>query len=195
MLAFTPRLHRAVYTAALAHHGQFRKDQDAQIPYVAHVFGVAYILAEFGFDEDVVIAGLLHDVLEDQPQFAAEVAGFGERVHALVQGVTERKKDTGGADIPWADRKAAYIEHLRGAPPEVRALSCADKIHNMQSMLLALERAGDKIWGAMKAGPDKQLNRFRKLREVVGDGWQHPILDRYDATLQALERRIRESQV
>ena len=195
MLPFTQRLHRAVYVAARAHQSQFRKDVDASIPYVAHVFGVAYILAEFGFDEDVVIAGLLHDVLEDQPDFAGDVEQFGPRVFELVKGVTEQKKDTAGADIPWADRKAAYVEHLRGALPEVRALSCADKIHNMQSMLLALDRAGDAIWGAMKAGPDKQLNRFRKLRAVVGDGWEHPILERFDATLSALERRILQSQV
>ncbi|MCX6615524.1 MAG: HD domain-containing protein [Acidobacteria bacterium] len=190
MFSFTARIHEAIDTAARAHEDQARKDRDRHIPYVAHVFGVACLLAEFGFDEDIVIAGLLHDVLEDRPHFAAEVEQFGARVAGLVRVVTERKRDEAGNERPWAVRKEEYIERLRMAPPEAKAVSCADKIHNMQSILLALDRGGS-IWHELKASPEKQVDRMRRLRAALAEGWQHPILDRFDAILGELERRVR----
>ena len=192
MLPFTRRIHTAIDLAAGAHRDQARKDRDRRVPYVAHVFGVACLLAEFGFDEDVFVAGLLHDVLEDQPAYRQQVEDFGERVAGLVRAVTERKLDAAGRERPWAARKSEYIEHLRSAPAEAKAISCADKIHNMQSILLALERGG-RIWEAMKAPPDQQLDRFRRLRAALADGWQHPILARFDAVLAELERRVQQT--
>lgn len=175
--------------AARAHDGQLRKDTDSRIPYVAHVFAVAYLLAEYGFEEDVFIAGLLHDVFEDQPEFMAEVEKFGERIASLVRAVSETKRDETGATRPWETRKREYIEHLRSAPPEAKAISCADKIHNMQSILLALDRGGN-IWSGLKASPEKQIQRMRNLRLALADGWDHPILLRFDALLSELERRV-----
>lgn len=189
MLPFSRRVHKAIDLAARAHQGQSRKDRDIPIPYIAHCFGVACLLAEFGFDEDVFVAGLLHDVLEDQPECMPEVEQFGKQVAALVRAISERKLDAAGEERPWAERKSEYIEHLRGAPPEARAISCADKIHNMQSILLALERGGE-IWSGLKAPPDKQLDRFRRLRAALADGWQHPILERFDAVFAELERQV-----
>lgn len=189
MLPFSRRLHAAIDLAARAHQNQRRKDVDLPIPYVAHVFGVACLLAEYGFDEDVFIAGLLHDVLEDQPQFTKDVDCFGERVAGLVRAVSENKNDASGQERPWAVRKSEYIDHLRTAPPDARAISCADKIHNMQSILLALERGGE-IWRVLKASPDQQLDRLRRLRAALADGWDHPILRRFDATFAELERRV-----
>ncbi len=192
MLPFTPRIHQAIDLAARAHERQYRKDNDCRIPYAAHVFGVAYLLAEFGFDEDVLVAGLLHDVFEDRPDFMPEVERFGERVAALVRAVSEQKKDDAGKERPWEVRKGDYIEHLRSAPPDARAISCADKIHNMQSIVLALDR-GARIWLVLKASPEKQLERMRRLRAVLGDGWKHPLLERFDAVFAVLERRVGEA--
>ena len=191
MLPFTRRTHTAIDLAARAHLGQARKDRDRPIPYVAHVFGVACLLAQFGFDEDVFVAGLLHDVLEDQPAYTEEVERFGGRVAGLVRAVTECKLDAAGEERPWAVRKSEYIEQLRAAPGEAKAISCADKIHNMQSILLALER-GSQIWEEMKAPPDQQLDRMRRLRAALADGWQHPILGRFDAVFAELERRVQQ---
>jgi len=192
MIPLTLRVHEAIDLAARAHEGQSRKDPDCQIPYVAHAFGVACLLAEFGFDEDVFVAGLLHDVLEDRPEFAGEVEKFGERVAALVRAVSERKRDHGGQERPWAVRKREYIEHLRLAPHDAKAISCADKIHNMQSILLAMDRGGH-IWSELKASPREQLERMRRLREALGDGWQHPMLQRFDCLLVALDRRVSQT--
>ena len=189
MTPFTPRLHQAIDLAALAHRDQFRKDPDIQIPYVAHAYAVAYLLAEHDFSEDVVVAGLLHDVLEDRPSMADAVAEFGETVLSLVRQVSERQKYRQGVKLPWRDRKAAYIAHIRSTSPEAKAISCADKIHNMQSMLLALSRGAD-ICAHLAAPWAEQVARFETLREALGSGWTHPLLARYDTVLDALRHEV-----
>jgi len=187
---FTRRIHQAIDLAARAHAGQVRKDPDVEIPYVAHVCAVAYLLAEHGFSEDVVIAGFLHDVLEDRPEFASQVGEFGQKVVELIRQVSERKVD-GQGKIPWKQRKAAYIAHLRTAPPDAKAISCADKIHNMESLLMALERGAD-VWSSLSAPRHDQLARFEALREALATGWDHPLLGRYDVLFSALREKLGE---
>jgi (p)ppGpp synthase/HD superfamily hydrolase len=182
-------LHKAIDLAALAHRDQFRKDPDIQLPYVAHAYAVAYLLAEHDCSEDVVIAGLLHDVLEDKSSMADAVAEFGETVLSLVRQVSEREKYRQGVKLPWQERKAAYMEHIRRASPEAKAISCADKIHNMESMLLALSRGAD-ICAHLAAPWAEQVARFETLREALGSGWEHPLLARYDAALAALRQQV-----
>lgn len=178
------RIHRAIDLAARAHVDQERKDSDLKIPYVAHVYGVALLLARHGFPEDVVIAGLLHDVLEDSPAFAPEVESFGEKVIRWVRTVTDPGKHSSGPSekIPWEERKAVYIEQIRSGDPEAKAVACADKIHNMESRWMGLER------GAAQHFPrplDVQVRYWRRVREAFGD-WRHPMLERYDELLKRL---------
>ena len=87
----------------------------------------------------------------------------------LVRAVTERKLDAAGEERPWAVRKSEYTEHLRSAPAEAKAISCADKIHNMQSILLALERGRPDL-GRNEGPADQQLDRYRRLRAALADG-------------------------
>ncbi len=177
------RLHRAIDLAARAHAKQTRKDQDMKIPYVAHVFGVAMLLSHHGFSEDVVVAGLLHDVLEDSPAFGAEVAKFGDAVLGWVRTVTDPDKVAPGAEeMNWVDRKGAYIEQVRAGDPEAKAVACADKIHNMESTWMRMRR-GDRLTGARPL--DEQVYYWRQVRKAFG-AWQHPMLDAYDDLLSRL---------
>ena len=192
MTSFTNRVHRAIDLAARTHAGQFRKDPDIQTPYVAHVFAVAYLLAEYDFPEHVVIAGLLHDVLEDRPLFMPEVETFGPLVVTLVRHVSETKTAADGEKLPWEQRKAAYIEHMRGAPGEAKSISCADKIHNMQSMLLAQARGAD-LWAQLSAPPQEQIARFEALLGALAEGWCHPLLDRYDKILHEVRALVEQA--
>jgi len=150
---------------------------------------VGYLLSEAGFEEDVVIAGLLHDVLEDRPEFAGEVEQFGPRVFRLVEWVSERKVDNDGNKIPWLARKVAYRRKIAGAPAEAKAICCVDKIHNMQSIVLAAER-GANTWANLKATPEAQLERLSALRERLAEGWDHELLRRYDGLLSQLRELV-----
>lgn len=66
----TPAIERAIVRSAELHRDQVRKGNGS--PYVVHPYAVAFLLAHFGADEVTIIAGLLHDVLEDVPGYSAE---------------------------------------------------------------------------------------------------------------------------
>jgi (p)ppGpp synthase/HD superfamily hydrolase len=188
MIDFTPRLHQALDLAALAHNGQARKDPGLAIPYVSHVCGVAFLLAAHGFEEDVVVAGLLHDVLEDSQKYAGDLKAFGDRVYRIVEQVSEADKHA-----PWRQRKVRYANTLRDAWPEAKAVSCADKIHNMQSILLSIQR-GRPVWSMLtNKDPLEQVQRLIWLRDALAEGWDHPILATYDATLDRLKPEARKA--
>jgi (p)ppGpp synthase/HD superfamily hydrolase len=199
MTPFTVRIHEALDFAAIHHRRQKRKDPDIAIPYVSHLFGVAYILAEYDFPEDVVVAGILHDFLEDvvqkerKPKLAEELRKrFGDTVFELVSFVTQQKRDGQGRKIDWHTRGKIYRERLCAAstPEGAKAISCADKIHNIESIFMALERLKgreNKMWGRMKATPDQQLQKFVSLHEDLGKNWRHPILDRLSGMIVRLK--------
>lgn len=197
---FSERLHRAMDYAAVHHRKQIRKDPDVDIPYLSHLFGVAYILASYGFPEDVLVAGLLHDFIEDvvekkrKPKLGAEMKSlFGDSVYNLVSLVTHTKRDARGKEVPWEVRTHTYIERLSSpsTPAEAKAISCADKIHNLQSLLLALGRNPDepqKMWGKLKRSPQVQLEKFKRLHDGISKHWQHPIVNDLQDKIDHLER-------
>ena len=93
------KVEQALRLAALAHAGQVRRASD--VPYVAHAFAVAWILGRAGFGEDTVVAGLLHDVVEDTPVTLEEIESrFGPVVAAMVSHCTEQKTDAQGRKRP-----------------------------------------------------------------------------------------------
>jgi (p)ppGpp synthase/HD superfamily hydrolase len=120
---------RAARFAARAHHGQMRKG-GAYIPYVDHVLDVAGRLAAVHPDDEVLIlAGLLHDTVEDCDVTRDDVAGaFGEEVAALVMEVTDDKS------LPKAERKRAQEDHVRHASDRAKRLKMADKAANLTAI-------------------------------------------------------------
>lgn len=160
----SPRLMKAMNTAAVAHRDHTRKGSG--IPYVAHLFGVMHLLAQVTDDEDVLIAGLLHDVIEDVPEnYSAQQmkADFGERVVEIVLGVT--KDDSLKS---WEDRSNAYIAHLRDvASDEAVMVSCADKLHNLKSIMDDHAILGEELWSRFNSGKDRQQWWYRQIHEVV----------------------------
>jgi (p)ppGpp synthase/HD superfamily hydrolase len=135
---YSPLVEQALRVAARAHHTQQRKG--AGEPYVTHVAGVALILARAGFcDERVLAAAILHDVVEDTDVTVADLErAFPPDVVELVAYLTETKLDTNGIKRPWEMRKSEHIEKLREAPVEACAIALADKLHNLETMLLDL---------------------------------------------------------
>ncbi len=125
MTAFplTDRFVQALHLAHQWHHGQYRKG--TAVPYVSHLLGVASIALEFGASEDEAIAALLHDALEDGPQYTGKNASelrteiaslFGEAAACLVEGATDATPKAGEKKAPWVERKTTY---LRGMKREV----------------------------------------------------------------------------
>ncbi|MBB0995352.1 bifunctional (p)ppGpp synthetase/guanosine-3',5'-bis(diphosphate) 3'-pyrophosphohydrolase [Dietzia sp. SLG510A3-3B2-2] len=169
-LTWTPTLDRALAVAAHCHAGQTRKDDPT--PYIAHPVAVALIVSDFTSDEDVAVAALLHDVLEDVPPtvYSADdmTAEFGERVTELVRGVSE-EKTAGVQTPPWRVRKEGYLARLAEDSHECLLISAADKIHNLRSMVTAHERLGGDMWGLFNAGPEEKLWFYRAIADAVAE--------------------------
>ena len=145
----TRRIHVAFDYAADAHAGQVRKG--TQIPYLSHLMAVASLVMEAAADgeaelpedfEDLVIAGMLHDVVEDcggPPRLADVRQRFGDRVADIVEHCTDAMPEPGEEKAPWAERKRAYLEHLE-RQDDYRALlvTAADKLHNTRAIVTDL---------------------------------------------------------
>ena len=135
---WSPDLERALRWAAQGHDGQVRKG--SPVPYIEHPMAVAMILDRAGFPEEVIIAGLLHDLVEDTDATLDDVrARFGEVVAEAVAGCTEVKRDASGAKRPWADRKRDHLDALKSATTNTKAVILADKLHNLACMALDLD--------------------------------------------------------
>ena len=136
-----PRFLRAFLFAAEKHAGQARKA--STIPYIAHLMGVASLVLEAGGDEDLAIAALLHDVVEDcggAPMLKEVRRRFGKRAANIVEGCTDTDIDP---KPPWRARKENYLRHLRDADQDTRLVSAADKLHNVRSTLTDYREAGN----------------------------------------------------
>ncbi|HET6175851.1 MAG TPA: HD domain-containing protein [Candidatus Sulfotelmatobacter sp.] len=159
-----PRFLRAFQFAAEKHAGQTRKA--STIPYIAHLMGVASLVLEAGGDEDLAIAALLHDVVEDcggAPMLKEVRRRFGSRVAKVVDGCTDA--DT-FPKAPWRERKETYIRHLKTADAGTRLVSAADKLHNVRSIVSDYRAIGESVWSRFKGGREGTLWYYRTLRDV-----------------------------
>ncbi len=175
-------LKRALDQAAVWHKDQFRKYPGVEVPYVSHLAGVAAILSRHGFTEEVVAAGVLHDVIEDCDVSKDEIAKlFGERVATLVDHVTEQDKT-----LPWEERKRLYLEHFAHEPWEAQAITLADKIDNFESIVVCAELHGDP-WAMFKRGKKAQMIRFQALEEKLASIPHHPLVDDFRDALDRVQ--------
>lgn len=175
------RTESALRLALQAHTNQTRKTDGS--PYVIHPIMVAHLLTQHGAGEDVIVAALLHDVLEDTNVTAAEVSAIGgESVLKIVEAVSENK------DLPWEERKEAYVHQVVQGGESVWLVSVADKIHNAESLLDHLALVGEEAWSVFNRGKESKLWFENLLHFELRNVWQHPLLDHYNELIQALQK-------
>ena len=168
---YSERFNRALLWAADIHCQQTRKGKD--VPYINHLLAVASIIGSNGGDEDQVIAGLLHDAIEDcvgeRPTIVDEIAQkFGDRVLYLVEGCTDAYEEP---KPEWSKRKTAYLAHLRDLPDDspILLVSLADKVHNARSIVRDLFEVGDELWARFNAGCTGTLWYYDSLATIFAD--------------------------
>jgi (p)ppGpp synthase/HD superfamily hydrolase len=180
-----PRFEQALLFATRKHAGQHRKA--TTVPYVAHLLGVAGIVLEAGGDEDLAIAGLLHDVVEDcggAPMLREVRRRFGRRVAHIVDGCTDTDLDP---KPPWLQRKKDYIAHLRTADADTRLVSAADKLYNVRSIVAAYREIGDRVWERFHGKRDGTLWYYRALLDEFGRKKANPLLRELERAVVELE--------
>jgi (p)ppGpp synthase/HD superfamily hydrolase len=195
-LVLTERFSAAVeYVRQL--HTEFRKGTD--VPYMAHLLGVAaLVMAEAGgriqVTEDMVIAALLHDAVEDHggmPRLLDIEQRFGENVARMVAGLSDTFAGDHNAKEGWEERKSAYLERLRGESDDVLLISAADKLYNAKSILDDYRLIGDAVWERFKRGADKQLEYFRALLAVFRAHPGNKIVDDFERVVRELSELVR----
>jgi len=155
------RFQKALLFAAQKHSGQARKA--STIPYMAHLMAVASLVLEAGGDQDLAIAGLLHDVVEDcggEKMLEEVQRRFGARVATIVDGCTDAYVIPKPA---WRDRKRAYISRLKNEDSDTRLVSAADKLNNLRSILSDYREIGESVWSRFHGGRDGTVWYYRTL--------------------------------
>jgi (p)ppGpp synthase/HD superfamily hydrolase len=158
-----PRLQRAFRYAADKHEGQTRKQ--TAVPYISHLMAVAGLVLEAGGDEEMAMAALLHDVVEDcggMPILREVRKLFGERVAKIVDGCTDAYTEP---KPEWLQRKKEYLSELKHADAETRLVSSADKLHNVRTILADYRQQGEAVWERFTGKKDGTLWYYRALRD------------------------------
>ena len=147
------------------HENQLRKGKN--IPYFSHPKMVAEILTSNCCSETVIIAGLLHDTLEDTNTTIDEIRGiFGEYILLIVEAESEDKTRT------WKERKQTTIDNLPYASFEAKLVCCADKLANMKEMAFDRQFEGEELWKVFKAPEPKKENiqwYYKSIWEAMPD--------------------------
>ena len=167
------------FTDAVDYARQIHTDvrKGTEVPYMAHLLGVASLVmgevdhVPFVVTEDMVIAGLLHDAVEDEgglPRLHDIEAKFGKEVADIVKGCTDSFEVDSDKKQPWEQRKASYIKRLREEPESNGTLlvSAADKLYNARAILEDYGEIGAEVWKRFKRGRDQQLWYFDELLKI-----------------------------
>jgi (p)ppGpp synthase/HD superfamily hydrolase len=189
-------INHAFAFAAKHHDRQVRKG--TKLPYLTHPANVAVILTRYGRDNDTVVAGILHDVIEDcvrdgyTRQMLEQRIGdkFGERVLDTVLAVTYRRQDDDGVELSSDERRDDYLNRLSGATEEARWVCAADKIHNASSIISDLHRTVDPetIWSRFAGGKASTVAWYRQVYDRLRElGFDAPIMAELDRATRELE--------
>jgi (p)ppGpp synthase/HD superfamily hydrolase len=183
-----PRLQRAFRYAAAKHDGQTRKQ--TAVPYLSHLMAVASLVLEADGDEDLAIAALLHDVVEDcggMPRLREIRQQFGARVAKIVEGCS----DCFGEPKPqWGERKRRYLREVKRADADTRLVSASDKLHNVRTILADYRRDGEAIWSRFTGKRDGTLWYYRALSDEYRRRSPNRITRELEIAVAELERAV-----
>ena len=182
---FSGRFVKALGYAARLHARQIRKRTER--PYIGHLLGVTSIVIEYGGDEEMAIAALLHDAVEDQgglPRLREIRKLFGKRVAHIVDGCTDAYKDP---KPPWLERKRAYVERVAQESEDVRLVSAADKLSNARETLHEVRVHGESVFERFAGKKAGTMWYYRALIEAFRRAGNNPLIEELDRVVTDLE--------
>lgn len=193
---YSDRINHAFAFAAKHHDRQVRKG--TRLPYLTHPANVAVILSRYGQDEETVVAGVLHDVIEDcvrdgftRAMLEQRIGDkFGPDVLETVLAVTHRRVDEEGVELSSEERKDDYLARLVGAPEKARWVCAADKVHNGNAILADLNRTldPDTVWSRFNVGRLDTVRWYRRVHDRLKEiGFEGEIMDELRDVAERLE--------
>ncbi|MBT2697492.1 bifunctional (p)ppGpp synthetase/guanosine-3',5'-bis(diphosphate) 3'-pyrophosphohydrolase [Bacillus sp. ISL-40] len=176
-------VEKALQIASKSHRNQCRKNTD--IPYITHPVTVGMMLMKAGYDDDIIAAAILHDTVEDTELTLKDIEReFGPRIARIVEGCSEPNKS-----LPWKERKEHTIEFLKTASEEIRVVACADKLHNIRSIVKDYDQLGDAVWNIFNAGKELQAWYYTNIVDSLGHMSSFPLLKELDVEVNLLFKK------
>ena len=176
-------IHTSIIFATEAHGKQLRKG--TQLPYIIHPLEVAQILSYIHSPQEVIVAGILHDTLEDTLVTYQELVDhFGKNIASLVFECSNK------CDGPWRTRKQYTITKLETTQNQkVALILCADKISNLRSITYDVSTTGPDVWKRFSAPKEDVLWYYEQLGKVIARRHDLPpdFIQEYTALYQKLQ--------
>jgi (p)ppGpp synthase/HD superfamily hydrolase len=179
------RFVKALGYVAKLHGRQIRKR--TQRPYIGHLLSVTATVIEYGGDEEMAIAALLHDAVEDQggaPRLREIRRKFGKRVAHIVDGCTDTDQQP---KPPWLERKRAYVARVGREGADVRLVSAADKLSNVRETLHDFRMHGEEVFERFAGKQGGTLWYYRALVEAFRCAGSNPLVEELDRVVTELE--------
>ena len=153
-------LEEAIHFAVKAHNGAKRKG--SYKPYIIHPLEAMHILSSMNADINLMMAGVLHDTLEDTDTTLLDIYDkFGVDVAALVNSGSEDKRNV------WYMRKLITTTELPNASTREKMLAIADKVSNLRSMMIDYKMIGDQLWERFNAPKEFQAWYYSNLTDAL----------------------------
>ncbi len=184
-MIYTPKIQKAISFATKVHQGQFRKGKETA--YITHPLAVGLSLSQAGADEDTIVAGILHDTIEDSTpenkvsQVMLEES-FGKEVAQLVASVTEFNKE-----LSWEVRKQQAYEHIKTFSTNSLLVKSADIISNTSDLVEDYEIGGDEVFARFNASKEKILQHYLRVIAAIIEKWS---ANPFAEDLQRLAREL-----
>ena len=166
---------KAKVFAILAHHGQVRKSEPEK-PMIIHPIAVAKLLEEYGYDDNVVASGYLHDVVEDTKYTLDDIKSiFGKDIADLVNVASEPDKS-----ISWEERRKHTIEKTKNLPLRKKLVIAADKINNLEDLAITFAKTGKRDFSRFNRGEEQQRWYYSSIYEslIYNEDESAPIFQR-----------------
>ncbi|MDD3340941.1 MAG: HD domain-containing protein [Bacilli bacterium] len=175
-----------------AHKGQIRKNEPDK-PMIMHPISVGMLLEEYGYNDNVVAAGYLHDVVEDTEYTLENIERiFGSTIAELVKGASEPDKS-----LSWKERKQHTIDETKELSFENKLVVCADKINNLEDLMLKFQKTGIRDFSRFKMGEEEQKWYYTGVYESLtfGQDSELPIFLRLKNVLDIVFYNKRNEQL
>ncbi len=183
---YSLKFARAFAYAERLHARQRRKGTNK--PYIGHLTSVTSIVIAYGGDEEMAIAALLHDAVEDQggrKRLREIQKKFGKRVARIVDGCTDSYEEP---KPPWIERKRGYIARIAGEPEDTRLVSAADKLSNVRDILQDVLIEGDAVFERFQGKKEGTLCYYRTLVGEFRRAGSNPLVEELDRVVTELEK-------
>ncbi len=176
---YSYRVEQALRAATILHKDQVRKGS-MPIPYASHLFAVTLILQDYTDDEDVMVAALLHDTLEDTDYTAEELQeDFGGKVREIVESLSEPQDDRYNS-YSWREQKEAYAKKLKKASSDALLIAAADKIHNMRCIVEEYIEDHNRFMSEFKGSLEDRIFMYQDISNVLNKNLDNEILQEFN---------------